>query len=94
MATWRIEPVVVDCFRSVATQLQTNGSLKTEEISHKVLLFSLIELQFENNVEELDGVVKGRTTTVVQVRRRILDASQRKRLDRPLRTASVEAFHL
>src|SRR5579871_3844703 len=49
------------------------------------LLFLSVQLQFEDEVEELHRILEGRKPTVVEVRRRFLDSTQRERLDRALR---------
>src|SRR5437870_10788663 len=38
--------------------------------------------------------MQGRATAIMQVRGRVLDAPERKGLDRPFRTTDVEALHL
>ena len=43
---------------------------------HQVLLFLLVQLQFQNEVEELDGVFEREQAVVVQVGRRVLDAAR------------------
>src|SRR5207302_729321 len=51
----------------------------------EVLLLLVIQLQFQNQIEELHRVFEGQQAAVVQVRRRVLDAAQRERLDRAVR---------
>ena len=43
---------------------------------HQVVLLLLRQLQLQDEVEELDGVLQGQTAAVVQVGRAVLDAAQ------------------
>src|SRR5262249_45647550 len=49
---------------------------------HQVLLLRRGEFSREDEVEELDRVLERAKSAVMQIRRRVLDAAQRKGLDR------------
>src|ERR1700722_10929536 len=51
---------------------------------YQVCLLLLAELQFLDEIEELDGVLQCQTAAVVEVRRAVLDAPQREGLDGPV----------
>ena len=48
------------------------------------LFSSLRQLELKHEVEELDRVFERQAAAVVHVRRAVLDAAQRERLDRPI----------
>src|SRR5688572_2817236 len=52
------------------------------------------QLQFEDEVKELDGVFDRQTSAVVQVGRAILQPAQSEGLDRSVARLSREPFHL
>src|SRR5690606_34930455 len=52
------------------------------QVADQVALLLLRQLQSENEVEELDGIVEGQQPAVVQIRRAVLDAAQREGLRR------------
>src|SRR5216684_9304493 len=60
------------------------GPSQRKHVSDEIILFLLVQLEAEDQVEELDGVGERQQTPIVQVRRRVLDAAQGKRLDRPI----------
>src|SRR5260370_33216858 len=60
------------------------GLSKREHVSDEIILFLLVQLQAEDQVEELKGVGERHQTSVVQVGRRVLDAAQGECLDRPV----------
>src|SRR6266508_4111706 len=71
--------------------LTPGGSEGTEE-RDEILLLLIGEPDPQHEIEELHCVLEGEEAAVVQVRRRVLDPAQRKRLDRPIhcRHAPVE----
>ena len=57
------------------------------------------EFEFQDQIEELDRIFEGQTPAVMEIRRTLLDAAQRKCLDRPQRgfvhkTLDSEIVHL
>src|SRR5216683_6741480 len=64
--------------------LKLPDPLKGSEECDEVLLLGPGQLRAKDQVEELDCVVQRQQTTVMHVRRRVLDAAQRERLDRPV----------
>ena len=66
--------------------LQTTGNklLQTAQERDEIRFFLTRQLDAEYKIEELDRIVESQQAAVVQVRRRILDAPQRKGLDRPI----------
>src|SRR5882757_6530325 len=58
--------------------------LKGSEECNEVLLLVAGQLRAKDQVEELDRVVQRQQTTVMHVRRGVLDAAQWERLDRPI----------
>ena len=58
--------------------------LQAPQIRHQVALLLVRQLQRQHQVEELDRVLQRQQPAVVMVRRRILDAAERERLDRPV----------
>ena len=53
-------------------------------------LLRLLEFQLEDQIEEFDGVFEGWQATVVEIRRGVLDSSERECLDPALRPAGIE----
>ena len=71
------------------------AGLQLPQERDEVGLLLLGQLQLQDEVEELDGVLQGQAAAVVQVRRAVLDAAQRERLDRPVaRLVREEALQL
>src|SRR5262249_62161878 len=60
----------------------------------EVALLLRLELEPEDEVEELDGVLQGQAAAVVQVRRAVLDAAQGERLDRAVARLVEEALQV
>src|SRR5258707_197106 len=58
--------------------------LKGSEECDEVLLLVACQLRTHDQVEEFDRVLQRQQTAVMHVRRRVLDAAQRERLDRPV----------
>ena len=67
---------------------------QTQQIGDQVFFFLLGQFQLEHQVEEFHRVVQRRQAPVVQVGRRVLDASKRKRLDRSFWPTDIEPFDL
>src|SRR6266404_4586238 len=67
--------------------------LETEQIGDEVVFLRGGELEFEDEVEELDGVVQRGEAAIVEVGRGVLDAAQGEGLDRAFGPANVEPFN-
>src|SRR6266849_9119552 len=67
-----------------ARRPRSKGLSQRKHVSDEIVLFPLVQLEAEDQVEELDGVGERQQTPVVQIGRRILDAPQGERLDRPI----------
>src|SRR6266446_9395808 len=74
--------------------LPGDGLSKSEHVSDEIVLFLLVQLQAEDQVEELNGVGERQQTSVVQVGRRVLDAAQSERLDRPIGQHDLPIYSL
>src|SRR5438445_12801316 len=77
----------------LAKRLPSKGkALQRAQEGDQISLLVLSQLQVEEQVKELDGILQGRQSTIVQIRRRVLDAAQREGLDPSLGAAAVEFF--
>ena len=72
--------------------MSRSAGLEAEQVGDEILLLLFRELELEDDVEELDGVVQCRAAAVVEVWRAVIDAAQREGFDRPLGAAGVEAL--
>src|SRR5262249_34275599 len=61
------------------------GLSKRKHVSDEIILFLLVQLEAEDQVEELNGVGKRQQPPIMHVGRRVLDAAQSECLDRPVR---------
>src|SRR5579871_3084254 len=76
--------------RRLRTARPERAASQLPQERHQVLLLLLRQLQLQHQVEELDGVLQRQAAAVVEVRRAILDATEREALDRPISRLAVQ----
>src|SRR6478752_8763006 len=76
------DPSVVGCWmRCSMVSLLSQGPKKCSERP----FFVLVQFEAADDIKEFHGVFERRQTTIMKIGRRILDASQHKGFDRPVR---------
>src|SRR6266850_6613368 len=83
------------CGVSRRRRLRTWSPSELAEERHQIRFLLLGQLQPQDQVEELDGVLQRQAAAVVHVRRAVLDPAQREALDRAVaRLVLQEALHV
>src|SRR5205807_3761250 len=68
--------------------------LESAKERNEIALLLAVQLRAEHQIEKLNGIVEGQQAAVVHIGRRILDASERKCLDRSVTDFTHSVDHL